>query len=50
MKTVLLIVCILCLSGCEPSEQGKQQAEKEKVKKNIMGDGNKPMPNPADYK
>ena len=52
MKSSLLVLIlsfsILSLTACGKSEE--KQVEKETVKKNIMGDGNIPMPKLSDYK
>jgi hypothetical protein len=53
MKIVMTILfCVLTgmLSGCGQSAQEKlaqQQLDQREKAKNIMGDGNKPMPKPG---
>lgn len=46
MKIILLLVAVagaICLTGCAQPASGAQ-ADQDKVKLNIMGDGKKPMP------
>jgi len=43
---IIASVILICLSGCGQSAKQEQQVKDEKAKQ-IMGDGNKPMPKPG---
>lgn len=55
LKSFILCVCVatFVLTGCIPSADEATATAKPapvKNKKNVMGNGNNPRPNPADYK
>ena len=51
MNVILLIICSLCVSACGPSAQESRQAQKEDVKKNVMGNGKDVvLPDPKKFK
>lgn len=52
MKTIfffLMSVTFFSISGCNKNEKEIQNIEQQKINKNIMGDGNKPIPPKSNY-
>jgi hypothetical protein len=52
MKTIFFIltsVIFISLSGCNNNEKEIKNIEQQKINKNIMGDGNEPMPPKRNY-
>lgn len=52
MSKIYLVVfgiLLINLSGCDNQKNKTEDTSKQEVKRNIMGDGNKPMPKLSDY-